>query len=150
MIEQFLAAYMKEELKGPPRIVCASGHGFTDIAEKALHIVNLESVRDLSRITGLDLDPRRFRANIYFAGLPPWQERQWCGKSIVCGAATLRVFEETGRCEATSVDPVTARRGLSIPAALFRTWGHNNLGLYAKVVSGGKVAAGDPIDLDGN
>ncbi len=150
MIEQFLAAYMKAELKGPPRIVCASGHSFTDIAEKALHIVNLESVRDLSRVTGIDLDPSRFRANVYFEGLPAWQERQWCGKSIACGTATLQVFKETGRCEATSLDPKTARRGLSIPSALERTWCHTKLGFYAKVVSGGEAAAGDTIDLDGD
>ncbi len=150
MIEQFLAAYMKAGLKGPPRIVCASGHSFTDIAEKALHVVNLESVRDLSRVTGIELDPLRFRANIYFDGLPAWQERQWCGRSIGCGTATLQVFKETGRCEATSVDSKTAQRGLSVPAALQRTWGHTKLGIYAKVVSGGEVAAGDTIKLDGN
>ncbi len=148
MIEQFLAAYMKAELKGPPRIVGASGHSFTDIAEKALHIVNLESVRDLSRVTGIDLDPLRFRANIYFEGLPAWQERQWCGRSIACGTATLQVFKETGRCEAASVDPMTARRGLSIPAVLERTWNHTKLGFYAKVVTGGEVAPGDTINLD--
>ena len=81
MIEQFLAAYMKAELRGPPRIVSPPGHSFTDIAEKALHLVNLESVRDLSRIAGIDLDPQRFRANIYFDGLPAWEERHWCGKT---------------------------------------------------------------------
>jgi hypothetical protein len=150
MIEQFLAAYMKAELIGPPRIVSAPGHSFTDIADKALHLVNLESVRDLSRITGIDLDPLRFRANVYFEGLPAWEERHWCGQTISCGTATLRVFKETGRCEATSVDPGTARRGISIPAALLRTWGHTNFGLYAKVVSGGEAAAGDAINLCNN
>jgi len=146
MVEQFLAAYLKAELRGPPRIVCASSHSFTDIAEKALHIVNLESVRDLSRVTGIDLDPLRFRANVYFEGLPAWEERRWFGQSIACGTATLKIFKETGRCEATSVDPKTARRGLSLPSALERTWGHTNLGFYAKVVSGGEVAAGDIIE----
>ncbi len=142
MIEQFLAAFMKAQLRGPPCIVSAPGHSFTDIAEKALHIVNLESVRDLSRIAGIDLDPRRFRANLYFQGLPAWKERQWCGKTLACGEATLKVFAETERCEATSVDPKTAKRGTSIPALLQRTWGHKNCGLYARVVSGGQVAPG--------
>jgi uncharacterized protein len=145
MIEQFLAAYMKAELIGPPRLVSTEGHSFTDIAEKALHIVNLESMRDLSRIAGTELDPRRFRANIYFDGLPPWQERQWLGKPIACGGARLQVFKETSRCEATSVDPNTGRRGLSVPAGLTRTWNHANLGLYARVVSGGEVAIGDSV-----
>jgi len=147
MIEQFLAAYIKAELLGPPRIVSAPGHSITDIADKALHIVNLETVRDLSRIVELDLDPLRFRANIYFEGLPAWEERRWLGKTISCGTATLRFFKETARCEATSVDLKTAKRGLSIPATLQRTWGHTKFGLYAKVVSGGEVVPGNRIGL---
>jgi uncharacterized protein YcbX len=147
MIEQFLAAYMKADLRGPPRIVCAPGHSFTDIAEKAVHAVNLESVRDLGRIAGTWLDPLRFRANIYFDGLPAWEERHWCGKIIACGGAKLRVFDETSRCEATSVDPKTALRGLSLPALLLRSWGHTNFGLYARVLSDGEAATGGSITI---
>ena len=113
-----------------------------------MHIVNLESVRDLSRIVGFDLDPLRFRANVYFEGVPAWEEQHWLGKTVSCGAAKLRIFKKTTRCEGTSVDLKTARRGLSIPAALQRTWGHTVLGLYAKVVAGGEVAAGDAVDLE--
>jgi uncharacterized protein YcbX len=147
IIEQFLAAYMKADLRGPPRIVGAPGHSFTDIAEKALHIVNLESVRELSRMAGTELDPSRFRANIYFDGLPAWEERQWCGRIIACGDAKLKVFAETSRCEATSVDPKTARRGLSLPALLQRIWGHSDFGLYARVLSDGEAASGGPITI---
>ncbi len=139
MIEQFLAAYMKSELRGPPRIVSADGHSFTDIAAKAVHLVNLETVHDLSRVMGQELDPLRFRANIYFRGVEPWEERKWLGKTIRCGTATIKIFDETERCEATSVDPKTAHRGPSVPAAMERTWGHANLGLYAEVVTSGHV-----------
>lgn len=145
MIEQFLAAYMKAELKGPPRIVFAPGHSFTDKSGKMLHIVNLESVHDLGRVIGEELDPLRFRANLYLEGLPAREERHWCGKVIACGAAKLEVFEETSRCEAASVDPKTGRRGISIPAALQRTWGHSCVGVYARVISGGGVKPGDAI-----
>jgi len=143
IIEQFLSGYMKADLNGPPRIVCAEDHRFTDIAEKALHLVNLETVRDVSRVIGDDLDPLRFRANVYFDGVPAWQERKWLGKTIVCGDAHLKVFAETGRCEATSVDPETGRRGLSVPSALLRTWGHDKLGLYARVVRSGVISTRD-------
>jgi uncharacterized protein YcbX len=147
IIEQFMAAFMKNELNGPPRIVSAEGHNFTDIAAKAVHLVNLETVRDLGRVLGQELNPLRFRANIYFSGVPAWEERKWVGKTIRCGAATLKVFDETGRCEATSVDPETAIRGPSLPAALERTWGHTELGLYAEVLSGGHVKPGDRIEI---
>ena len=147
IVEQFFAGYMKADLMGPPRIVCAEGHSFTDIATKALHLVNLETVRDVSRVTGIDLDPLRFRANVYFDGLPPWQEHGWLGKTIVCGDVHLKVFAETARCEATSVDPKTARRGLSVPSALLRTWGHDKLGLYAKVIRSGVISTGDTASV---
>jgi uncharacterized protein len=147
IIEQFLASYMKSDLMGPPRIVCAEGHSFTDIAEKALHVVNLETVRDASRVICVHLDPLCFRANVYLEGVPAWQERRWLGKTIVCGDAHLKVFAETGRCEATSVDPRTAKRGLSIPSALLRTWGHDKLGLYAKVLRSGVISTGDTASL---
>ena len=147
MIEQFLAAYMKSELRGPPRIVSAEGHSFTDIAAKAVHLVNLATVHDLGRVMGQDLDPLRFRANIYFRGVGAWEERKWIGKTIRCGTAAIKVFDETGRCEATSVDPKTAHRGSSVPSAMERTWGHTNLGLYAEVVADGWVSPGDTITV---
>src|SRR5512134_378244 len=31
IVEQFLAAYMKDDLRGPPRIVSAPGHSFSDM-----------------------------------------------------------------------------------------------------------------------
>src|SRR5262245_34610709 len=77
MLEQFFAAYMKEELKGPPRIVSAPGHSFSDRADKCLHLVNLATVRDLERTVGTGLDPLRFRANLYFDGAEPWEEKKW-------------------------------------------------------------------------
>jgi hypothetical protein len=147
LIEQFLSAYMSTELRGPPRIVHADGHSVTDIAAKAVHIVNLETVREVGRVAGLDLDPRRFRANLYLEGFPAWEERKWVGQSIACGEVQLAVFDETGRCEATSVDPKTAQRRISIPATIERTWGHSNLGVYAKVKRGGDISTGDEIAI---
>jgi uncharacterized protein YcbX len=147
IIEQFLAGYMKSDLMGPPRIVCAEGHSFTDIAEKALHVVNLDTVRNVSRVLGTDLDPLRFRANVYLEGVPAWQERRWLGKTIVCGDAHLKVFAETARCEATSVDPKAAKRGQSIPSALLRTWDHDKLGLYARVVRSGVISTGETASV---
>ena len=94
---------------------------------------------------GQELDPLRFRANIYFRGVGAWEERKWLGKTIRCGTATIKVFDETERCEATSVDPKSAHRGSSVPSVMERTWGHANLGLYAEVVATGHASPGDAI-----
>ncbi len=149
MLEQFFAGYMKSELKGPPRIVLAPGHSFCDVAEKCLHFVNLATVRDIERLAGRPLNPLRFRANVYFDGLEPWREAKWVGCEIVAGTARLRVFAETERCDATNVDPQTAKRDASIPPMLMRTFGHSHVGFYASVVAAGVIRPGDGISVSG-
>ena len=126
MIEQFLAAYMKAALRGPPRVVAAEGHSFTDIAAKALHIVNLETVRDLSRVPGSISIRCAFAQISISTACPPGRSGIGSAKLVVA-RCNLKVFDETVRCEATSVDPKTARRGLSVPSVLVRTWDTINL-----------------------
>ncbi|MGH6814718.1 MAG: MOSC domain-containing protein [Hyphomicrobiaceae bacterium] len=148
LIEQFFAAYMKTELRGPPKIVAAPGHSFSDVAAKCVHIVNLASVRELERAVGRPVDPLRFRANVYLDGLAPWAEQGWVGAELALGQARLKVFDRTGRCEATNVDPKTGVRDLAIPAVLQRTWGHTNFGIYATATSGAIVYISDPVAVN--
>ena len=142
LIEQFFAAYMKSELRGPPKIVHAEGHSFSDVAAKCLHIVNLASVRDLERRLSRPVDPLRFRANLYLDGLEPWVECDWLNKHIEVGSVRLAPFARTGRCEATNVDPATGARDLAIPAHLLRSRGNADFGLYARVATGGELSPG--------
>jgi MOSC domain-containing protein len=145
LIEQFIAAYMKAELRGAPKIAQAPGHSFSDVAAKCVHIVNLASVRELERAVGRKVDPLRFRANVYIDGLAPWAELGWTDKDIGIGPARLTVFARTRRCEATNVDPETGARDMAIPAALLRTWGHQDFGIYAKITTGGAIGAGAAV-----
>ena len=147
LIEQFIAAYMKSELRGAPKIVSAPGHSFSDVSAKCVHIVNLASVRELERTLGRPVDPLRFRANLYLEGVEPWAEFKWLDKEIGIGPAKLAVYARTGRCEATNVDPATGARDMAIPAHLQRTWGHDDFGMYAKVVAGGDIGLGAPVTL---
>ncbi|MGD9785309.1 MAG: MOSC domain-containing protein [Hyphomicrobiaceae bacterium] len=145
MIEQFLAAYMKADLRGAPHIVSAPGHSFSDVARKCVHIVNLASVRDLERIGGRRIDPLRFRPNIIVDGLPAWSELTLVDKEIAVGPARLSVFTRTERCDATNVDPDNGARDMAIPALLRRTFGHSDFGIYAVVTEGGTIRTGDAI-----
>lgn len=147
IIEQFLASYMQSDLKGPPRIVAAPGHSFSDMAAKCLHLVNLASLRDLENEVGKPLDPLRFRANIYFDGIEPWQERTWVGQEISIGGVRLKVFASTVRCDATNVNPVTAERDTAIPPLLLNSFGENAFGIYAKVIEGGEIRPGDRMSV---
>jgi uncharacterized protein YcbX len=145
LIEQFMAAYMKAELRGAPKIVSAPGHSFSDMAAKCVSLVNLASVRELERAAGRTVDPLRFRANVYVEGLAPWAELGWMDREIGIGPARLKVFASTTRCAATNVDPTTAARDMAIPATLQRTWGHQDFGIYARVIDGGRIAVGAPV-----
>jgi uncharacterized protein YcbX len=145
LIEQFMAAYMKAELRGPPKVVHAPGHSFSDVAAKCVSIINLASVRELERVIGRRVDPLRFRANIYIEGLAPWAELKWLDRAISVGSARLEVFARIRRCDATNVDPTTAARDMAVPATLMRTWGHEDLGMYAKVVEDGTISNGDEV-----
>jgi uncharacterized protein len=151
LVEQFLAAYLKAELRGAPRIVSAPGHTFADCAEKLVHIVNLASVRDLETRLGRPVDPLRFRANLYLDGVPAWAELGWTGKTVTAGAAELRVTARTERCDAVNVDPTTAARDLGLPRQLERWFGHADFGVYASVIRGTAADApltpGQPVTL---
>lgn len=143
LIEQFLAAYMRSDLRGAPKIVSASGHSFSDVAVKCLHVINLASVRELERVGGRPIDPLRFRANVHLDGLPPFAELGWVGTSLRLGGVAFKVIDRTIRCEATNVDPATAVRDMAIPALLQRSWGRSDFGVYAAVTEAGTIAAGD-------
>ncbi len=150
LIEAFIADYMHDDLKGPPRILSTPGHSFSDVAAKCVHIVNLESVRELETRTECPLNPLRFRANIYLNGVEPWAEKQWLGKTLRIGNAELEVFSETKRCAATDVDPATAKRYTRIPKTLLQSYDHSEFGVYAKVTQGGTISLGDRLEFVAN
>jgi len=145
VIEQFLAAFMKQAMRGAPRIVSAPGHSFTDSREKCVHIVNLASVRELVRVAGRSVDPLRFRPNLVIDGAEPWSEFAWVGRDIEIGSARLTVTERTERCAATNVNPATGARDMDIPAVLGRKWGHTDFGIYARVTKAGVLSVGDAV-----
>jgi uncharacterized protein YcbX len=147
MIEQFFAAYLQTELRGPPKVVCAPGHSFSDVAMKCLHVVNLATVCEVERVAGRPIDPLRFRANVYVDGLEPWVERSWTGKQISLGEVRGESVMDTVRCAATNVDPRTGARDMAIPETLLRTWGHSDLGVYVRIVGGGELAVGDRLTV---
>jgi uncharacterized protein YcbX len=151
-IERFFAAFCADELRGPPKILQAAGHSFSDVARKVVSIINLASVAAIEGMVGggRPVDPLRFRGNLYVEGWPAFAEFELLGRDIAIGeAARLRVVKRIARCAATNVAPGTGRRDLDIPATLLRTLGHADCGVYAEVVADGEVAAGDAIAATG-
>ena len=147
-IEQFFAANFAADLRGPPKILFAEGHSFSDVAKKVVSIINLASVTALEGVIGQPVHPLRFRGNLHVAGWPAWHEFDLMDQVLSIGAARLKIVKRIVRCAATNVDPDTAARDLTIPATLQKTYGHADLGVYAEVIEGGVIAAGDAIEVE--
>jgi uncharacterized protein YcbX len=145
-VERFFATFCADELRGPPKILHAPGFSFSDIARKAVSIINLASVAAIEDVIGASVDPLRFRANLYVTGWPAWREFELVGQEIaVPGGARIKILKRIVRCAATNVDPETGVRDLSIPDMLMRRFGHADCGIYGEVVAGGEMAVGDDV-----
>ena len=140
----WLSELLGEDATGRLKVVAAPGeHRFVDHPLGQVSIVNLASVRDLSQRMGVELDPLRFRANLYVDGWPAWAENDWTGKPLMVGWARAEVFKPIVRCAAPDVNPVSAARDLEVTKALFDNYGHLNCGIYIRVTSAGAVGLGD-------
>ena len=146
-IEGFFADFCADELRGPPRLLEAPGHSFSDVARKVVSIINLASVAAVETAVGAPVHPLRFRANLYLQGWPAWHELDLVGKTIAVGSARLRIVKRIVRCAATEVDPDTGIRDLGIPRTLADTFGHMDCGVYGEVIAGGEVEIGDSVEV---
>lgn len=130
-----------------PVLVEAKEIGFFDTTQGPLSLLNLASHRALEGVVGQSIDPLRFRMNFWLEGIDAWAENLMPGKRLQIGKAVLRITEPTGRCKATHINPQSGEIDLKIMHALKEHFGHTQMGVYAKVESGGPVAVGDPVVL---
>jgi uncharacterized protein len=146
-IEDFFAHFCADELRGPPQVLEAPGHSFSDVAKKVVSIINLGSVAALEDMVGRPVDPLRFRGNVYVRGWPAWSELDLVGRSIAVGTAQAKIVKRIVRCAATNVDRATGIRDMNIPHTLMQQLGHADCGVYAEVTASGNAAPGDAIML---
>ncbi|MGE5270322.1 MAG: MOSC domain-containing protein [Thiohalocapsa sp.] len=159
-VAEFVGNFLGPAVARPLRVVEAPGHAFADArrkpnatSDKYVSLINHASIAALTVAIGASagqsiatgIDPLRFRANVYFAGAPAWSELDWLGHEIALGGARLRVVSAITRCAATAVNLRTAERDLDVVGELQRHFGHNLMGIYAEVIAGGDVAAGDEL-----
>jgi uncharacterized protein YcbX len=118
--------------------------GFTDVPEGWVSIHVHASHRAVEGRAGRPLSIHRWRGNLWIDGAELWDEWGWVGRRLHVGAAVLEVRARIGRCKATMANPETGARDVDT-LALLRSWEHQDFGVYAEVVEGGRVAAGDPV-----
>jgi uncharacterized protein YcbX len=106
-------------------------------------VINLASVRDLEARLGVEIDPLRFRANLYVEGWPAWVENDWTDQTLTLGGVSASMLKPIVRCAATHVNLKTAERDLEVTKALFDHYGHMHCGIYLQVTSPGRLTLGD-------
>jgi uncharacterized protein len=133
--------------RAQPVSIVSGGIAMTDTDFPSVSIFGLASNRDLSARMGHDLSPHRWRGNLWIDGLQPWAEFDWVGRDVQIGGAVLHVQERIVRCKATSANPATGQIDADTLGALNAGYGHQEFGVYARVISGGVGALGDKVTL---
>ena len=150
-ISNFLKRYLNLPSSAQPNMVRARGgtkfHSFSDVPDKAISLINLSTVDELSSEFGTKIDYRRFRSNIYFENKFPWEEFNWIDHKLRIGEAVVKIIKRTKRCGATNVNPLSAVRDINIPLELKKHYKHTDLGIYAIVEESGAVNVGDTIQI---
>lgn len=145
----WLAPISPDDRFAPRALVRAPGVAMSDCDYPSLSIQNLASNAALGRHMGRDLSIHRWRANLWIEGAAAWAEFGWIGQRLRIGAAELELRERIGRCKATTVAPETGLVAGDTLAALREVVGEQDFGVYAVVTKGGRIAAGDPVEMIG-
>lgn len=133
--------------RAQPAQIVKAGRAMTDTDYPSVPIFSLASNRDLSARMGVDLSPDRWRGNLWVEGAAPWAEFDWVGRTLRIGDATLQVEEPIRRCRATMANPSTGQIDADTLTALNTGYGHQNFGVYARVVDGGVMGLNDVVML---
>jgi len=141
-LAEWISAYLG--IPTPALLESIGGQGFTDIGDKTLSLINLNSVADLSERAGHAIEPERMRGNLYVE-IPAWSELDLIGQHITVGGVVFEVDSRVKRCVATEVNYITGERDHPTPQTLMKNFGHADCGVYLRTVKSGTLRLGDPI-----
>ena len=125
-------------------------HGVFDDA--VVSVISLATMAGISAEAGVDLDRRRFRANVFLdtGEREPFLEDAWVGGTLLFGDREPRpavtVTARDVRCMMINLDPDTAVQDARMMKTVVRM-NDNNAGVYGTVVQTGTIRVGDPVFL---
>ena len=135
---------------GAPVQMMQLRHGIFD--EASISVIASDTMREIGRLAGQNLDVRRFRPNVVVRLLRsvPFQEDEWLGGVLSFGegddAPAITVTTRDVRCSMVNLDPDSARPAPEVMKAVVRA-NQNNAGIYGTVTRIGRLAVGQPILL---
>jgi len=113
-----------------------------------LSLLTTQAVAGLGQLVGADLAVGRFRPNILVdAPGRDFPEDSWVGRVLRLGGLRMRVDQRDKRCVMVTIDPVTLLRNPAILRAIAQER-DTRLGVYGSAVEPGRLAVGDPVELE--
>jgi MOSC domain-containing protein len=116
---------------------------------RPVSLFSVQTGRRLGEELGMDLDKRRFRANVFMdlASTAGFAEDGLVGRTLRIGSKTVvSILERDPRCAMITIDPNTAERNPAILGHV--TKAHNGkAGVYGAVLVEGMVRIGDDIQV---
>ena len=114
-----------------------------------LSIFAVQSAKNLEQETGVIVDKRRFRANVYLdlKSSVAFAENELVGKSLRIGSkVVVAVLERDPRCMMITLDPDTAEKTPVILKKVAQAHG-GFAGVYGAVLAEGMIRKGDSVKL---
>jgi len=116
---------------------------------RPLSIFGVQSARKLGEETGISVDKRRFRANIYLDLAEGFAEDGFVGRSIRIGPKVIvSILERDARCMMITLDPETGEKEPALLKKVAQAHG-GMAGVYGAVLMQGMVHKGDSVELVG-
>jgi uncharacterized protein YcbX len=116
---------------------------------RPVSIFSLQSARQLAEETGVPIDKRRFRANVYvdLTSGGGFAENDFVGRSLRIGPkVVVRVLERDARCVMITLDPDTTEKTPEILKKVAQA--HEGMaGVYGAVMVEGMLHKGDPVEV---
>jgi uncharacterized protein YcbX len=114
-----------------------------------LSLLTTQALAGLGQLTAATLAPGRFRPNLLVeaASGPEFPEDSWVGRVLRVGSLRMRVDQRDKRCVMVTIDPVTLARNPAILRAIARER-DARFGVYGSAVEPGRVAVGDPVEIE--
>jgi uncharacterized protein len=116
---------------------------------RPLSIFSVQTAQKLGEETGVTVDKRRFRANIYLdlTNAEGFAEDEFVGRRLRVGSkTTVAVLQRDGRCMMITLDPDTAEKTPAVLKAVAQA--HEGFaGVYGAVLIEGIIRKGDPVEL---
>jgi uncharacterized protein YcbX len=143
-----LIEMLGEGLRGENHLMLVrSDRALTDC--RPVSLISLQTIRQVEAESGIPIDKRRFRANVYLnlASDYGFAEDELVGRKLRIGSsAVIMVLERDPRCKMISLDPDTGEHNPEI----LRRVAHAHdafAGVYCAVLVEGILTKGDSIEL---